>query len=121
MTLLTPRITEWDNPLQQSRMNQFMQDILALSFRLTFLDKNGAVANGLKSYNFDAVWVAYVSNGSADTEDTVAHNLGRIPNDIWVGIPDKEAVVYRGGTTFTRTNLFLKASAASVTVNILVF
>jgi len=121
MTLIAPRITDMNDPLQQSKQNQFLRDIRQMAFLLTFLDKNGGVADGLKAYNFDAVWVAYTSNGSADTEDTVAHKLDRIPNGVWAGMPDKAAVIYDSGTAWTSTNIFLKADAATVVVNLLVF
>jgi hypothetical protein len=63
-----------------------------------------------------------VSNGTANTEDTVTHTLGRIPVGIWVGIPDKSAVIYADNeAAWSTTNIRLKASAATVTVRILVF
>ena len=121
MTVFAPRITDMNDPIQQSRMNQFMREIQQLAFKLTFLDSSGGVANGRKSYNFDAVWVAYTSNGSADTEDTVAHNLGRVPVGFFQGMPDKAAVIYNSGTAWTTTNIFLAADAATVVVNLLLY
>ena len=110
-----------NDPRQKFLMSQFMRDLLQMAFVLTFLDSDGGVTGGRKAYNFDAVWVAYVSNGTANTEDTVAHNLGRIPVGFFTGMPDKAAVVYDSGTTWTTSNLFLKADAVTVTVNLLVF
>lgn len=121
MTLIVPRITDFNDPRQKFLMQLFMKEMLDMAFRLSFKAKDGTIGGGKRPYNLDAVWVAYVSNGTANTEDTVAHNLGRAPVGFWVGLPDKSAVVYAGGTAHTSTNIFLKASAATVTVNLLVF
>ena len=122
MALVVPRIINLESPREKYLIQSFLKDLLDMSFRLTFLNKDGGVGGGTRSYNLDAVWVAYVSNGTANTEDTVTHNLGRIPVGIWVGIPDKSAVVYADNeAAWTTTTIRLKASASSVTVNVLVF
>jgi hypothetical protein len=105
-----------------ARAIQFFMDRMAEVARsISFLDSDGATGNGRKPVNIDAVWVAYTSNGSADTEDTVAHSLGRTPIGFFVGLPDKSAIIYESGTAMTTTNIFLKSSAATTVVNILVF
>ena len=119
--LFIPRVIDFADERSKLLIQQFMKEMLDMSFRLTFLPKNGTIATNARPYNFDAVWVAYVSNGTANTEDTVSHNLGRTPLGVWTGIPDKSAVVYSSGTAWTSTNIFLKASAATVTVSLLVF
>jgi len=123
MPLFVPRIVDnLDDPRQKLLIQQFMKEMLDMSFRLTFLNKDGGTGGGTRSYNLDAVWVAYVSNGTANTEDTVSHNLGRIPVGIWVGIPDKSAVIYADNeAAWTATTIRLKASATTVTVRVLVF
>lgn len=121
MTLIVPRLTDFQDPRQRFLIEQFMKDLLDMAFRLSFKAKDGTISGGKRPYNFDAVWVAYMSNGTANTEDTVAHSLGRTPVGAWVGIPDKSSVIYSSGTAWTSTSIFLKASAATTTVNILVF
>jgi hypothetical protein len=69
--------------------------------------------------NMDAAVVSYTSNAVADTEDTVAHTLGKIPTYFVVGDIDKGGVVYRSGTTFTRTQIFVKCSAAGAAVKLI--
>jgi hypothetical protein len=98
-----------------------MQDVNRMARSLTFLDSDGGITSGRRALNIDAVWVRYVSNAVANTEDTVAHNLGRVPVGIWVSVPDKAAVIYSGGTAWTSTNVFLKADVLTVTVDILLF
>lgn len=120
--LIVPRITDFDDPRQKFMLQQFLKELLDMAFRLTFLNKAGAVTGGTRSYNFDAVWVAYVSNGTANTEDTVTHNLGRTPVGLFTGIPDKSATIYADNqTAWSSTSIRLKASAATVTVNLLLF
>lgn len=121
MTIVAPRLTDFEDPRQKFLLNQFMSELRDMAFKLTFLDSDGGTTDGRKAYNFDAVWVAYVSNGSADTEDTVSHNLDRIPLGMLIGVADKTGTVYDSGTTWTTANIFLKADVATLTVNLLVF
>ena len=113
--------SNWDDPRVKAIITDHLRRLSFAAQNLSFLDADGGVASGRKPLNLDAVWVRYVSNGTANTEDTVAHNLDRIPSGIWVGIPDKSAIIYQGTTAWTRSNIFIKASAATVTVNVLVF
>lgn len=114
--------SNWDDPRVKAIIADHLRRLSNVAQNLSFLDADGGVASGRKPFNIDAVWVQYVSNGTANTEDTVAHNLGRIPSGIWVGIPNKNAVVYADNqAAWTSTNIRLKASAVTVTVNILVF
>jgi hypothetical protein len=122
MALIVPRITDFNDPRQKFLMQQFLKDILDMAFRISFKALDGTIDGGKKPYNLDAVWVRYVSNGTANTEDTVSHNLGRTPVGLLIGVPDKNATIYADNTTaWSSTSIRLKASAATVTVNILVF
>ena len=122
MALIVPYVTNFEDPRQKFLMQQFFRDMLDMAFRLTFLNINGAVTSGTRSYNMDAVWVQYTSNGTANTEDTVSHNLGRTPVGIWIGIPDKSSVIYADNeAAWTSTTIRLKASAVTTVVNILLF
>lgn len=121
MTIRIPRITDPEDPRQQFLLRATYEEIGDMLFKLTFLNINGATADGTKSYNFDAVWVSYVSNATPDTEDTVPHSLGRIPLGRIVMTADKAGSVFDGATTFTSANLFLQSDVATLTVNLLVF
>lgn len=102
-------------------LTQYLQELSRVARSLTFLDSNGGITSGRRALNFDAVWVQYVSNATANTEDTVAHNLNRVPVGMFIGIPNVSSIIYAGPTAWTSTNVFLRASAATVTVNLLVF
>ena len=112
---------QFEDPSYQAKIKSWFDRVSKRMNEVSFLPPSGAIATDGKPVNFDAIWVAYVSKAAANTEDTVAHALGRTPVDVWVGTPDKSAVIYRGTTTWTSTNIYLKASAATVTVNVLVF
>jgi len=71
--------------------------------------------------NMDCKVIDYTSNGVADTEDTVAHGLGKVPTGYIVASVDKAGIVYKSGTAHTSTNLFLKCSAATTAVKLIVF
>ena len=79
-------------------------------------DKGIRVAEGLDIYI-----VSYTSNGTANTEDAVAHGLKRVPLGFIVCSQDKAGVVYASGTAHTATNLYLKNSVATVATKLIVF
>lgn len=116
-----PPLIREDDPRAIFLMNQYFQELGRMARNLTFLDADGGIASGRRTLNIDAVWVRYVSNATANTEDTVNHNLSRVPVGIWVSVPDINAVIYRGPTAWTSTQIFLRANAATVTVDILLF
>lgn len=68
--------------------------------------------------NIDAAVASFTSNATPDTEDAVAHTLGRIPTYFIVGDINKGGVVYRGGTSFTKTHVYLKTTVASAAVKV---
>lgn len=121
MTIQVPRITDPNDVRQQFRTREFLEEIKNQLFQLTFLNQQGDTTDGTKCYNFDAIWVAYTSNAVADTEDTVPHNLGRIPKGYIVMTADKAGTVYDGTTVFTADNIFLRADVATLIVNLVVF
>ena len=115
-----PLIREGD-PNASARITQYLQDLNRMARSMTFLSYAGTITSGLRSLNLDAVWVQYVSNGVANTEDAVAHNLGRIPLGAFVGLPDISATIYAGPTAWTSTNVYFRSTAATTTVNLLLF
>jgi len=71
--------------------------------------------------NVDCQLVSFTSNAVADTEDTVAHGLGKIPTGYFVYSRDKAGVLYDGGTSWTSSNIYVKCNVASVAFKIIVF
>lgn len=88
-----------------------------------YLNKLVDIINGgiRLSDNEDSVEVAYSSNAIADTEDTVAHTLGRTPVGFRVVNINKGGVVYDSGTSWTSSNIYLKCTTSSTTATLRVF
>lgn len=72
-------------------------------------------------YQLGGVVVTYTSNATANTADTVTHNLGRVPSGYLVISSSLAGAVYDGGVANTSTTLSLKCATASVTAKVLVF
>ena len=71
--------------------------------------------------NIDCAIVSFTSNATPDTEDTVAHTLGKVPTYYVVASLNKGAVVYKSGTAFTATNGYLKTTVATTAVTLILF
>lgn len=70
--------------------------------------------------NFNAQVLTMTTNAVANTEDAVAHTLKRVPAGYLVLQRDKAGIVYNSGTAWTATTLYLKCSAASTAITLLV-
>lgn len=78
------------------------------------LDKGLSLAD-----NVDAAVVAFTSNGVANTEDAIAHDLGKVPTYFVVADIDKGGVVFRSSTAFTKTHVYVKTTVASAAVKLI--
>lgn len=116
-----PHITSLDRPSDVMAQADYLRELNRMARFITFLNVNGGVDSGTRSLNIDGVWVAYTSNATPNTEDTVAHNLGRPPLGCFQGIPNAAVIIYASATAWTKTAIYLKASVASVTTNLFLF
>lgn len=98
-----------------------LRTLLLAAQNLSLTQRAGAVQNNDKAGNLSAVYVVFTSNGTANTEDTITHTLGRIPIGYIPVKQDKSAVLYSSGTTDTSTIIYLKTSVATVTWTVLLF
>ena len=71
--------------------------------------------------NFDGALLQFTTNGTANTEDTTAHGLRKVPNYFIVLSADKGGVLYKSGTAWDATNIFTKCSTTSTAMKIFVF
>ncbi len=69
--------------------------------------------------NVDANVVSFTSSATPDTEEAIAHGLGKVPQHFIVSGVNKAAVVYRGPTSFTASHVYVKTSLASVAVKLI--
>lgn len=73
------------------------------------------------SDNFDVDIVSFTSDAVADSEDTVSHDLGKVPTGFHIINRDKAGILYDSGTSWTSSNIYLKSNLASTTYKIIVF
>lgn len=122
MTLFDPTtLPGLSGQAQGQRLSEFEDSLLRVLNSLN-LNLEAILNRGLNfTENFDARILSYTSNASPDTEDTVAHSLGRAPSYFVVISKDKAGDFYKSGTAWTSSNIYLKCSVASVAASILVF
>ena len=117
--LSDPTVVDPSDPNAEYLNYAQLRDIVSAARNLSFTQ--GAIVNGAKAGNLSANYCVFTSNGTANTEDTVSHNLARIPTGYIVVTQDKAATLFNGTTTWTTTNLYLRTSVASVAWKVLVF
>lgn len=108
--------------LDNRQVEYFTQSVPALGTRgsedPTHL-RAGDIVQAL--FNLGGNVVTYTTNATANTQDVVAHGLPYAPRGFLV-INKSEAVdLYDGGTAWTATNIYLKATVASANVTLIVF
>ena len=93
------------------------QELLSYSLELAQI-----LNKGLKfSDNFNAEIKTIADSGVANSENTVAHTLKRVPAGYLVFKINKAGVVYDSGTTWTDTNIYIKCSVANCAITLLLF
>ena len=107
---------KYDNKVYYERQVDF--DIVNIFQALQGRIRFGTGTNKKDGENIAGRFIQYTSNGSADTEDTIVHDIGSIPVGYLVIWQDKAGSFYQGpitGTDWTKNNIYLKCSATSVT------
>ena len=100
---------------------QIQKIIEAFQGRLTFLDTSNQAGDGRHSENMDGVFEVVSDTGSADTEFSVTHGLGRIPVGFIIMKSSKGGFTYDSGTTWTSTTIYLKNTSANNAITIWIF
>ena len=113
----------FDDQMNQETMSKMLNDNFiqinaALQGRIRFGSTDAQFVDKQTSENIDGRFVVYTTNGTANTEDAVAHSLGSKPKGFLVMRVDKGGVVYDSGTTWTSTQLFLKCTTTSTLVTL---
>jgi hypothetical protein len=76
---------------------------------------------GSKAGNLHGQWVSVTTPSVADTEFRVDHGLERLPVAVLIGLADKAASIYISNYgSWSNRVLYLKCSAASATLNLLI-
>ena len=88
------------------------QELLSYTLQLA-----GLLNGGLKlSDNFNGELVTVADTGGANTENTLAHTLKRVPTGFLVLSNNLGGVVYTGATAWTTTQIFIKCTVANCTL-----
>lgn len=96
-------------------LDRDIQDIInAMSGRIRF----GTASDGVSGENISGQWQIIADTGVADTEFSVTHTIGAIPQGFLVTNIDKGGVVYDSGTAWTSTTIYLKCSVANAAVTL---
>ena len=107
-----------DNPAQLRDFDRKLITVLgglALNLK-SILDRGISLKD-----NVDTAFISFTSSATPDAENTVPHNLKKIPTGFIVYDINKGAVVYKGSTTWTITNIFLKVNTATTIVKAWIF
>jgi len=118
MTALPPIIV----PREENAVNQKEIDLLRTLNKMVD-NLRSIVDRGIQfEDNIDCRLITFTSNAAPDTEDTVAHTLGKTPQGYIIYAKDKAGDLYTstGGTAWDATNMYLKCTVASVTFKIIV-
>ena len=81
----------------------------------------GTGADGTLAGKLGGIYQVLTTSATPDAENTIAHGLGRTPIGYVVVKSDKAGDVYTGTTGWGTTNIYLKATVASMAVTILIF
>lgn len=65
------------------------------------------------SQNMDGWWASVTTPGSANTEFTVPHGLGRVPVGFLIFSRTKAGTTYKSTTAWTTSNIYLKDDQTS--------
>lgn len=79
---------------------------------------NIGFGDGTDLENIQGKWIDYSSNGVANTDDSVTHDMGVIPVGFIVMVPPLQGAINRGSVAWTTTTVSLRCSAATQTAKI---
>jgi len=110
-----------DAPNAQFMYNGQISQLSQQLRNISLTQRDGAIQDDDKAGNLNAVYVVFSSNGAANTQDTVAHNLDRMPVGYMPVKQDKSAILYDGTTANDADNIYFRTSVATVAWTVLVF
>lgn len=93
-------------------------DIVALFNSLKGRVRFGTGVDGARGENISGQFQVFTSNGTPDTEDTVAHTIGAVPIGYIVLKQNKAGSLYLGSSAWTSGNVYFKCDVASVAFTI---
>jgi len=107
-----------DEKKVEALIKDFNSDLLRIVLCLNGRVRFGTGEDGTVGENIQGEFQVYTSNGSANTEDTIAHTLGSVPIGYIVLKQDKASSVYTGTTAWSDSNIYLRQTGTSVTTTL---
>lgn len=102
--------------IEDPNHKRFVEDLFKLTNRnISF----GTAVNGADQ-NIAGQMVEVASTGTANTEFSVTHNLGYVPNFYDVKYINVSGTVYASSTAWTKQKAFFKCSAATAKVRLFI-
>lgn len=121
MIVPEPTIIPEDEPNQEFWNNDQLETLFQALANIQLTSRDGSIQHNDKAGNLSAVWIVFTSNAVANSVETITHGLGRVPLGVLPAIPDKAAILYSSGATWTTTTISLKSSVGSTSWKAIVF
>src|SRR5215469_2619310 len=86
----------------------------------TNVSYGSTMSNADKDRNIDCSKATGTTPGFANTDFTIQHSLGRIPNTIVGQDTNNGGLLYRGSVAWTKTSITLRCTTASAAYNVIV-
>jgi len=103
----------------ESNIRRLEQDTSQLFEAFKGRIRFGTATDGYRGENIAGAFQV-VTTAGADTEVTIAHELGATPIGFLVLRQDKAGSFYDSGTAYDDTNIYVKCSTAAVTATLFV-
>lgn len=118
MVVVKPMTLKEPIDKQVRQLDLFLDKVtLALQGRISF----GNSDDGNMGENMRGQFQVVADTGSADSELTIAHDLGYAPYGFILVKNDKAGVVYESGSAWTIDDVYLKCSAANSNITVFLF
>jgi hypothetical protein len=101
---------------------EFLVDFLWRMFTSLLREINGRLSfgDGTNLENIFGCYADIVSDATPDTEFEVNHTTGRVPGGFILLQQDKAGSLYKGGTAWTSSKIYLKSSVSSMSARIFI-
>ncbi len=115
---MRPQTTTLAKPTAENVARQVTRDSRVLTRNVSF---GSSMSNTDTSTNMDCAKFTGTSPGSANTDFTLKHSLGRVPLTIVGQDTNSGAVLYRSpATAWTKTTVTLRSTGASSVYNLII-
>lgn len=119
--MIIEKISNYIGKLSEEYVRDLDKDIKNIILMSKSRIRFGAKSDGGKGENISGEFQIFTSDASADTEFSVTHSLGVVPQGYIIIGQDKAGSLYQlddTGTAWTSTTIYFKSSGTSVTYEV---